>query len=227
MEYAANGSLMRVLRLVHKGCKLPFWNQTGIAIIICGIVLGMHFIHSRGFIHQDLKPGNVLINADGKALIADFGTSRLRECDDTPSGDTGTTHYAAPERYNEEIPTASVDVFSFGLILYEILAGQAVFPDDLTPFEIIRMHEQAVRPEIPDHVYPHIQDLIRRCWSAEPIDRPSFDEILSIIESNHFEIVAEADTAAVQGYVSGVRDWEMESEEASNSSAMCGREGDA
>jgi serine/threonine-protein kinase len=213
MEYAANGSLKRVLRLVNEGHKLSFWNATGIGIVICGIVLGMRFIHSSGFIHQDLKPANIFLNADGRALIGDFGASRLTWSDDTPTGNTGTAHYAAPEQFKTDIPTVEADVFSFGLILYEILTGLAVFPATLTPFEIIREHNGTVRPAIPDHVCRPMRELIRRCLSRNPGDRPAFDGILDFLESNHFEIFPGCDGNPIQWYVNGVRDWEQESKE--------------
>jgi hypothetical protein len=218
MEYAANRSLKHVLGLARTHCKPVFWTSTGIAMIICGIVLGMRFIHSRGFIHQDLKPDNILLNDRGHALITDFGTTRPTDFDYTPTGDAGTVHYAAPERFKEdiEIRTPAIDVFSFGLVLYEIIVGGAVFPAMLVPFEVIRMHNDGFRPDIPDHVYPHMRDLIIRCWSPNPTDRPSFDEILSFIESNRFEIFREVDPKAVHAYVNGVKDWERNSKEASN-----------
>jgi serine/threonine protein kinase len=84
-------------------------------------------MHSHRFIHQDLKPSNILLNADGQTLIADFGTSRCKANDHTPTHDTGTPHYAAPELFEDDARTKKVDVFSFGLICYEILVGRAVF----------------------------------------------------------------------------------------------------
>jgi serine/threonine protein kinase len=178
----------------------------------------MRFIHSRGLIHQDLKPDNILLNDCGHALITDFGTTRPADFDDPPPGDTGTVHYAAPEQFmgDIEIPTQAIDVFSFGLILYEIIVGRAVFPSTLSPFEVIRMHNDDFRPDIPDHICRPMRDLILRCWSPIPTDRPSFDEVLSFIESNHFDIVPEVDRKAVHAYVSGIKDWERDSRETSN-----------
>jgi serine/threonine protein kinase len=64
----------------------------------------------------------------GHALIGDFGTSRLEVDDATLTTEAGTVHYAAPEMFNEGELTYKADVFSFGLVLYEILVGSAVFP---------------------------------------------------------------------------------------------------
>jgi serine/threonine protein kinase len=186
----------------------------------------MRFMHSRGFIHRDLKPANILLNADCRTLIADFGTSRLISVDDTPTTDTGTTHYAAPERFKEDKanPTVESDVFSFGLILYEILAGRAVFHCRLTPFAVIRMHNANERPEIPNHVSASMQDLIKRCWSPNPSDRPSFDSIFDYIVSHEYDIVLGADTHTIQTYITGVTDWEKKSEASTSSPGGSGGE---
>jgi serine/threonine protein kinase len=111
MEYAENGSLASVLKMVRSNSIPPFWNPTGIGIIICGIVLGMRFVHSRGFVHRDLKPSNVLINERGEALIADFGATRSEYDDCTWTSEAGTVQYAAPEMYREEVCTNKADVF--------------------------------------------------------------------------------------------------------------------
>jgi serine/threonine protein kinase len=166
-------------------------------------------MHSHHFIHQDLKPSNILLNADGRTLIADFGTSRCKANDHTPTHNTGTPHYAAPELFEEDARTKKVDVFSFGLICYEILVGQAVFPKSMFPAEIIRWHKQRERPTIPDTICPAMRTLISRCCSPDPHDRPSFSGILKDIKSNGFRIIAEADENIVREYVIGVLDWEQ------------------
>jgi serine/threonine protein kinase len=97
-------------------------------IIICGLVLGMRFVHSQGIMHRDLKPSNILINDLGQTLIGDFGSSRYEWDDATLTGGAGTVNYAAPEQFRDEGTTNKVDIFSFASILYEIYVGSAVFP---------------------------------------------------------------------------------------------------
>jgi serine/threonine protein kinase len=209
MEYASNGSLDRIFNLVRQGAKPHFWTPTGIGIIICGIVLGMRFMHAHDYIHQDLKPANILIDVNGRTLLADFGTSRCKAVDHTPTHDTGTPHYAAPELFEEDSRTEKVDVFSFGLILFEILVGYAVFAKSLMPAEIIRSHKKGERPIVPGTLDPVMKTLIEQCWSPNPTNRPSFNDILESIESNGFRIIREADATTVRLYVRGVRDWEQ------------------
>jgi serine/threonine protein kinase len=209
MEYAENGSLVSVLRSVQYGSRPRFWDPTGIGIIICGIVLGMRYVHSQGFIHQDLKPSNILINEMGYAMIADFGTTRS-ECDNqSRSGDTGSVQYAAPELYLEDDCFSNkIDVFSFGMILYEILTGSPVFPSHMSPFPIMRTVLKGDMPVIPDCVGPAMQSLIKRCWSLAPGDRPSFDDILNELGQGHFAVFPGASSVKILEYVRSVHDWE-------------------
>jgi hypothetical protein len=207
MEWAQNGSLARILRQA-KGTQCPsFWTPTGISIIICGIVLGMSFMHSRGFIHQDLKPSNILLDDKGRVLIGDFGASRSQSADITPMPG-GTVHYAAPEMGREVDWTQKVDVYSFGLILYEILVGSPVFGEDQPPFEVLRSQRADVMPSIGPSVLPPMKDLIEACWRSNPVDRPSFDAILETLENGDYAILPGADQQTVCDYVRGVEDWE-------------------
>jgi serine/threonine protein kinase len=189
MEYVENGSLTSVLGRVRSGSPPRFWNPTGIGIIISGIVLGMGFVHSQGFIHRDLKPSSILINERGEALIADFGTSRSEYDDGTMTSETGSAHYAAPEMYREDSCFSNkVDVFSFGLILYEILIGRPVFRSSMMSFPIMRKVLTGDVPSIPDHIGKVTQSLISRCWSLKPECRPSFNDILNEVRTCDFAL---------------------------------------
>jgi TPR repeat protein len=211
-EFTENGSLKSVLKGGKEGRIPAFWNPTGIGIIICGIVLGMRFVHSSGFIHRDLKPGNILLNEHGESLIADFGTTRPDQCNDTPTPETGSVHYAAPEQYQDEIEcTNKVDVFAFGLILYEILVGCAVFPSSMEAFPVMRLLREGAMPTIPEKCGCFMQNLIPRCWSINPANRPSFNEILNEIQAANLEIIPGADPERIRDFLIGVLAWEARS----------------
>jgi hypothetical protein len=122
-EYMANGSLGDILRRVKKGDIPSFWTPDGIAMIIVGTAVGMEHMHSHHVIHRDLKPGNILIGGDGLARIGDFGSTKFTDLGwtTTQTGTIGTLLYMSPEVVNGESATEKVDVYAFGLILYEIL----------------------------------------------------------------------------------------------------------
>jgi serine/threonine protein kinase len=201
LEYAEGGSLAHVLKQVESKSLPSFWNPTGISIIVCGIVLGMQHVHSRNFIHQDLKPSNILLTGEGHSLIADFGTAREITSEGVESDDMGTIHYSAPEILDSVPITQKADVFSFGSILYEILVGSPVFPPHFTPRDVFAAFLDRFVPSIPSKVLPSIQNLILKCWAFDPTSRPSFSDILDTFESISFEIIAGTDTETVRQYV--------------------------
>jgi serine/threonine protein kinase len=205
MELAENRSLASVLERVRWGAMPAFWTATGKAIIICGIALGMRFVHSKGYIHRDLKPSNILINGRGEALISDFGTARSDTYDATLTPDCGSVQYGAPESFIEDAEYSDrIDVFSFGPIVYEILTEKAALPTSMSPFEVIRLFQSGHMPSIPESCGPFMQTLIDECWSRDPQVRPSFHRIIERIQHADFEIVPGASHSILRGYVTDI-----------------------
>jgi serine/threonine protein kinase len=210
-ELAENGSLSGILEQVSCKTQFPFWDPTGKGILICGIALGMRFIHSKGIIHGDLKPSNILVNRPGEALISDFGVSRREFADYTLTPESGTINYAAPELFREGAPyTRKVDVFAFGLVVYEVLTGTAVFPSTAYAAPILTKILSGEMPVVPDECGSLMQDLIPRCWKTEPEERPTFDEIIREFDVAGFRIVPGADDVKLGIYVGDIQTWEAE-----------------
>jgi serine/threonine protein kinase len=210
-EYAEHGSLEDVLE--HKQIKIEtgLWTATRIGIVICDIVLGMRFVHLQQIIHRDLKPSNILIRSNGRALVGGFGSSHFKSDDATLTTQSGTVHYAAPELFEESGElTPKVDVWGFGLILFEIVCGHPVFPISLSPFDVIRQMRRRYRPTIGRECGEYMRGLIRRCWSDDPCSRPSFDQILRDFQAHRFAILPDADCDAIRVAVEGVLKWESD-----------------
>jgi serine/threonine protein kinase len=204
IEFAEHGSLQRVMEHAT-GTPDEFWNPTGKAIIICGIVLGLRFVHSKGYIHGDLKPSNILIKTGGTALISDFGTSRLASDDSKSTTESGTVYYSAPEMFlSDGVCTTKADIFCLGLVLYEILTGSAVFPISMHAFHVLRKLRYNELPAVPDSCGELMQDLIHRCWLRKPESRPSFDDILNEFRKADFELRPGVDRLKVRQYVNDV-----------------------
>jgi serine/threonine protein kinase len=211
-EFAEGGSLEAVLTRFAKRPRTCRY-MTDFGILICDIVLGMRFIHLRHIIHRDMKPSNILISGNGRALIGDFGSSRADSDYATSTGESGTVYYAAPELFDEGADwTPKVDVWSFGLILYEMMTGAPVFPISLPPFDVIRKMRRQDRPMIPDECGDYMEDLIRRCWSDDPSSRPSFDEILQEFRDLRFAILPAVDCRQLRDAVDGVLRWECDAD---------------
>jgi serine/threonine protein kinase len=185
--------------------------------IIVGIALAMRFLHSRGFIHIDLKPDNILLDWDWNVRIADFGQSISLTNPDIPSvthpnGRGGMffmdSYYFAPECYDNSHSQRS-DVFSFGLILYELLTGQPAFPNELTVLQIAFMvavkHEL---PDIPEFILPSTRELITECWAEEPGDRPSFDEIVDRLKEMKFKVMPNVNSSKLSAFDKEIEEWE-------------------
>jgi hypothetical protein len=219
-EFCRNGSLASHLH--SEGCsdQSCLMGANRIAKVIVGIAVAMRFVHSRGIIHRDLRPDNILLDFDWNVRIGDFGHSISPAQSQThpacssdelffwPSIDS---RYLAPECYDKGKYLQLSDVFSFGLIVYEILTGDPAIPRNLTRFEVMRsIAVKAERPVIPDFVAPFARELITDCLSQEPGERPSFDEIVDRLVSANFQLTANVNSVKLSKFVKNIEDWEAQ-----------------
>jgi serine/threonine protein kinase len=120
-----------------------------------------------------------------------------------------TVYYAAPELYRENAKrTVKCDVFSFGLVLYEMVFGKPVFDRSEHAFQVVRRLRAGNLPEIPASAGSVIAKLIPQCWKRDPKERPSFKDIFAMIESCHFEILPDADPIELRNFCTTVVRWE-------------------
>ncbi|OHS93223.1 TKL family protein kinase [Tritrichomonas foetus] len=177
-QWMPNGSLFHDLHKYHR------MDQTLRTIAAYDIARCMQYLHSRQIAHRDLKSLNVLIDRDLHAKVCDFGFSRHAD-DSTPmSSNIGTPHWMAPEILKPNVTyTSKVDVYAYGIVLWEIATG-------LTPYygmdsrKIINLvSNQGMRPEMPKNISKELSDLIRKCWDTNPDIRPSFDEVVRQFKS--------------------------------------------
>jgi hypothetical protein len=200
-EYAENGDLGHLLELRADG-NAPEWaDATGIAIILCGIVHGMRYLHEQGIMHRDLKPTNVLIDGEAHAKIGDFGSVRPDSIESTITQGITSTEYTAPEIWLEEDYTPAVDVYSFALMMYEILVGQPVFPPKLGLTPLSQKAIRGERPPIPETISAPVEDVIQHCWSPDPAERYTFAQIADLFSFIDFEIAPDVDADRIAEYV--------------------------
>ncbi|CAJ2678558.1 unnamed protein product [Trifolium pratense] len=177
-EYLSEGSLRSYL---HKLEGKPISLQKLIAFSL-DIAHGMQYIHSQGVIHRDLKPENVLINEDFHLKIADFGIACEEAYCDLLADDPGTYRWMAPEMIKRKHYGRKVDVYSFGLILWEMLTGTLPY-EDMTPIQAaFAVVNKNSRPVIPSNCQPAMRALIEQCWSLHPDKRPEFWQIVKVLE---------------------------------------------
>jgi hypothetical protein len=128
--------------------------------------------HRRGLVHADLKPENVVIPRDGRLRVVDFGLAKLAG-GQVPSA-SGTPAYMAPERWRGAPPTGAIDVWSFGVMLPELVTGRRPISDDV----LIRMIYEKGSLEIGDLPEAPWAPLVRACLALDPAERPTADELV-------------------------------------------------
>ncbi len=154
------------------------WELPAIARLLDQIAAALAAAHRRGVIHQDLTPTNILLDEEHNAYLADFGIAKdlirsLAEADSQDKRVYGSPAYVAPERIKHEAVTPQTDIYSLGIILYELLTGELPF-DAPTPSALISKHLsepvprlQAVRADLPDDLNP----IILRATAKNPQER--------------------------------------------------------
>jgi serine/threonine protein kinase len=205
-ELMENGALSENLSRKRHG-KLPHLRSPiKISKIVAGVVLGMRFMHSYGCAHGNLKPANLLLDRQWRVRIADFGISHFRHDERLllESFYPGDLHYLPPERFEGEAPSKGKDLYAFGLILYELVVDNPLFPPDLKPQTVMKKVILGTELDIPQWVKPDVAALIERCCSYNCEVRPSIDEILVILKQMNFRILQEVRDQKVFQFVSQI-----------------------
>src|SRR3954454_7120361 len=142
--------------------------------LIRQVLEGARFAHRHGVVHRDLKPQNVIVDADGKATVTDFGIARAGVSEITQAGSVmGTPHYLSPEQAQGFEVTAVSDLYSIGVMLYEALTGRVPFEADSAV--AIAMKQVSQAPQRPSSINPQISPaldaVVMRALEKEPGQR--------------------------------------------------------
>ncbi|XP_021896933.1 uncharacterized protein LOC110813951 [Carica papaya] len=183
-EYMVNGSLRHVLqrkdRSVDRRKKL---------MITLDAAFGMEYLHLKNIVHFDLKCDNLLVNLRDPqrpiCKVGDFGLSRIKRNTLVSGGVRGTLPWMAPELLNGSSNRVSekVDVFSFGVAMWEILTGEEPYANMHCGAIIGGIVNNTLRPPVPERCDSEWRKLMEECWSFEPTARPSFTEIVNRLRS--------------------------------------------
>ncbi|KAK8888320.1 hypothetical protein M9Y10_039386 [Tritrichomonas musculus] len=211
-EFAAGGSLDKIIELERNNCGNHEWNETKKLINLYGIAAGMAYLHRNDYIHRDLKPANILLDENLYPKIADFGLSKKlnnnqQDNDDSivvPSGFKGTYPYCSPEIiFNQEYGFKG-DVYAYGMIAYEIMTNELPF-EKCNIYQIIAKLHQGY---LPDFKYPIpycYRHLITKCLSRATYNRPKFDEIVEALETRKEFITSDVDEDEYMDYISMIK----------------------
>eukprot|EP00698_Gefionella_okellyi_P017397 TRINITY_DN5074_c0_g2_i1.p1 TRINITY_DN5074_c0_g2~~TRINITY_DN5074_c0_g2_i1.p1 ORF type:complete len:817 (-),score=173.72 TRINITY_DN5074_c0_g2_i1:217-2535(-) len=185
MSFESGGSLADALREgIVEG--MPMRRRVKLAKHVS---CGMYFLHARHVLHRDIKPHNVLLDANHElAKIADFGLARTGDVSPqqqkSAGSAVGTYHYAAPEVLLRRAHSEASDMYSFGIMLWELVsaARRGPFPGLDAIQAALAVTERVQRPPTTGLPPPLVQ-LMQRCWAAEPTARPSFEQVYAELEA--------------------------------------------
>ncbi|EGC38851.1 hypothetical protein DICPUDRAFT_148427 [Dictyostelium purpureum] len=185
-------------KYIHSDNPPPFYQRMKMCL---DASLGINWLHGIcNVIHRDLKLANLMISKDKTVKIGDFGFSQVIKTGTTLSdqkGPKGTALYMAPEVMMKQEFNEKADVYSFGLILYEMATCEELFPEysEIDPFYDAICNKK-IRPIIPSEYPVSLKSLISRCWDHDPNKRPSFNEITQRMEDVLVDVAISNEAAA-------------------------------
>ncbi|KAL5549069.1 hypothetical protein UlMin_004300 [Ulmus minor] len=177
-EFMVNGSLKQFLqkkdRTIDRRKRL---------IIAMDAAFGMEYLHGKNIVHFDLKCENLLVNMRDPqrpvCKIGDLGLSKVKQHTLVSGGVRGTLPWMAPELLSgkSNMVTEKIDVYSFGIVMWELLTGEEPYADLHCASIIGGIVNNTLRPQIPTWCDPEWKSLMESCWASDPSQRPSFSEI--------------------------------------------------
>jgi len=178
-----------VTEFMHGGSIFDFlYNRQGsfqlpdVIRIASDVSKGMNYLHQINIVHRDLKTANLLMD-DQVVKVADFGVARVKDQSGVMTAETGTYRWMAPEVIEHLPYDHRADVFSFGIVLWELLTGKLPY-EDMTPLQAaVAVVQKDLRPTIAADTHPMLADLLQRCLQKDPALRPTFAEIVDILNS--------------------------------------------
>lgn len=168
MEYVEGKNIKQLL-----GEKTPF-TFPRVAEMIGQVAEALDYAHRRGIVHRDVKPANIIITPEGAVKITDFGIAKIEKSNLTSTGQfLGTPNYMSPEQVTGEAVDGRSDLFSLGVVLYELLTRKKPFVgDNLTSISYKIVHESFTPPETYDaSIPPEFGDILKRALAKDPASR--------------------------------------------------------
>ncbi|KAJ0960289.1 hypothetical protein J5N97_001860 [Dioscorea zingiberensis] len=176
-EFMSGGSIYDFLHKQKGVFKLPALLRVAI-----DVSKGMNYLHQNNIIHRDLKAANLLMDENEVVKVADFGVARVKAQSGVMTAETGTYRWMAPEVIEHKPYDHKADVFSFAIVLWELLTGKLPY-EFITPLQAaVGVVQKGLRPSIPKHTHPKLTELLKKCWQQDPSLRPDFSEILEILQ---------------------------------------------
>ncbi|MCW2778125.1 MAG: serine/threonine protein kinase [Frankiales bacterium] len=139
--------------------------------VVAQVADALQAAHDQGVVHRDVKPGNLMVRADGTVKVTDFGIARLAAGEHTTGVVVGTAAYLSPEQAGGRPVSPASDLYALGVVAYECLTGSRPFLG-AHPSDVARQHLHEHPPELPDSVPSGVRALVQRCLEKDPAHRP-------------------------------------------------------
>jgi len=194
-EYMQMGDVHHV---IHSNPTLPLLRRL---VMAKDVAQGMTWLHCSKppIIHRDLKPTNLLVDDNYNVKICDFGLSAFQFTKTMQDNGVapGTPLWMSPEVLQGQPLSEKADIYSYGIVLWEMLTGQEPFDehDDYNTF-VDAVCDRAERPKLPDDMHPSLKSILEECWAAKAESRPSFESIIDKLNNAMVEATISNDTVA-------------------------------
>jgi len=176
LDYVAGETLKH--KIYDAGGPISYEQIRNVFRSICG---ALQYAHQEGFVHCDIKPGNIMFDESGKVLLSDFGISRMTDAATATMVGVGTPAYMSPEQVRGEDPTPQTDIYALGVVLFEMLTGgERPFTGERSTStgstsEKVRWEQMHLDPPSPTKwnpkVSPEMQAVVSKCLEKKPADR--------------------------------------------------------
>jgi len=196
-EFMKGGSALQYL---HQKAPLKL-NQ--LLKLTSGVALGMDYLHKVNVIHRDLKTANLLMDEYEVVKVADFGVARVKATDGKAmTAETGTYRWMAPEVISHQKYDHKCDVFSFGILMWELVTGGDIPYPGYTPLQAaVGVVQRGLRPTVPPLCHPVLAQVMQYCWQPDPWARPEFEQIVELLKHTD----SQTETVENKGFFSKLR----------------------
>ena len=182
MEYLDGITLKEYLK--QRGRALP-WKEA--IHFVAQVLRALEHAHANGVVHRDIKPQNIMLLADGSARVMDFGIARISRSESQTVTDKaiGSVHYISPEQAKGDITDAKADIYSVGVMMYEMLTNTLPFDADSPVSVAMKQITDTATPlrEIDPSIPEALEEIVERAMAKEPAARyPSASDMLADIE---------------------------------------------
>ena len=213
MEYVEGITLKTY---IEKKGQLSFKESASIAI---QVARGIEAAHGKNIIHRDIKPQNIMISTDGKVKVTDFGIAKAASSNTISSDVMGSVHYASPEQARNGFIDARSDVYSLGIVMYEMITGRVPFDGDTTVAVAIQhLQEEIVKPSVyapnipvsfegiilkctqktPDSRYQSMAELLNDLRHALTNPNENFVVIAPLVDNSRTKVIADEDLKEIK-----------------------------